>query len=346
MEYIVRCNDLKCRAQLQDRAVVTTCSHVFCIACSDRTGLAQASNANRQCPACGTVLGAPDDVVVAGLNPSEDYKTSVLSGLSPSIILECASRGLGFYSYQASQEIVYQEHLAKSLTEKYAGLNQQMDQLIHDANAQIKMLQDKLHSKGADVASLEQKLLDLNDAFREKSRALQHVQKLYQSLKAQVMASHVATAAGDEADFTLQTARGDRFVDRIPGTRSGTANFSQMGVGIQGGGRQHRRDDSGSSGNGGGASGQRGGVALGSGWNQQHESAPVGTPSQSHRSRLPVLGGTRPSNNSLLGVNAGPAYQPSPVTTRQPLGVGRNMGAFGFKRPGGANNTANGPLRR
>lgn len=88
----------------------------------------------------------PDDVVVAGLNPSEDYKTSVLSGLSPTIIMECASRGLSFYTYQSSQEIIYQEHLAKSLTEKYTVLSQQMDQLIHDANAQIKALQDKLQS--------------------------------------------------------------------------------------------------------------------------------------------------------------------------------------------------------
>lgn len=58
--------------------------------------------------------------------------------------MECASRGLAFYSYQTSQEVIYQEHLAKSLTEKYANLSQSMDQLIHDANAQIKALQEKL----------------------------------------------------------------------------------------------------------------------------------------------------------------------------------------------------------
>lgn len=86
-------------------------------------------------------------MVVAGLNPSEDYKTSVLSGLSPTIIMECASRGLAFHSYQTSQEIIYQEHLAKGLTEKYNTLSQQMDQLIHDANSQIKVLQDKMQSK-------------------------------------------------------------------------------------------------------------------------------------------------------------------------------------------------------
>jgi hypothetical protein len=86
-------------------------------------------------------------VVIAGLNPSEDYKTSVLSGLCPAIIMECASRGLAFHSYQTSQEIIYQEHLAKGLTEKYTTLGQQMDQLIHDANSQIKALQDKMQGE-------------------------------------------------------------------------------------------------------------------------------------------------------------------------------------------------------
>ena len=164
MEFVLRCNQLKCRSQLHDRAVVTTCrfvictflstprfltvyqSHVFCTNCADTTGLSSSTNAHRTCPACSASLHNPDDVVVAGLNPSEDYKTSVLSGLSPTIIMECSSRGLAFHSYQTSQEIIYQEHLAKGLTEKYNTLSQQMDQLIHDANSQIKVLQDKTQS--------------------------------------------------------------------------------------------------------------------------------------------------------------------------------------------------------
>jgi hypothetical protein len=28
MEFVLRCNDLKCRAQLHERAIVTTCRHV------------------------------------------------------------------------------------------------------------------------------------------------------------------------------------------------------------------------------------------------------------------------------------------------------------------------------
>jgi hypothetical protein len=101
----------------------------------------------------------------------------------------------------------------------------------------------------AEQASLEAKNHELVEAYKEKTKSQQQTQKLYQSLKAQVMASHVAHAAGDEAEFTLQTARGDRFIDRLPGTRTGTANYSQVGMSQQvGGGRPHNRENSRSSG--------------------------------------------------------------------------------------------------
>jgi hypothetical protein len=39
------------------------------------------------------------------LRPTEDYKTSVLSGLDPTTIMECAGRGLAFWAYQTTQEM-------------------------------------------------------------------------------------------------------------------------------------------------------------------------------------------------------------------------------------------------
>lgn len=106
MDFTLRCNSLKCRSQLSDRAVVTTCCHIFCVPCSQSLkSLANTEASERVCPACGTRLSNPDDAVVTQLQPTEDYKTSVLSGLSPSIIMECAGRGLSFYSYQVAQEM-------------------------------------------------------------------------------------------------------------------------------------------------------------------------------------------------------------------------------------------------
>lgn len=111
MDFQLKCNLLKCRRQLTSRAVVTTCSHIFCLQCANATGLSNGNGVHRQCPACSTKLDNPDDAAETELSPTEDYKTSILSGLSPTVIMECASRGLAFYSYQTTQEMSKQPHL-------------------------------------------------------------------------------------------------------------------------------------------------------------------------------------------------------------------------------------------
>lgn len=105
MEGLLRCNSLKCRTELTSKAVVTTCSHIFCVPCAEALGLATPNASRRTCPACQTLLSNDDDAVVTELSPSEDYKTSVLSGLHPTVILECAGRGMAFYTYQVHQEM-------------------------------------------------------------------------------------------------------------------------------------------------------------------------------------------------------------------------------------------------
>ncbi|KAL3427326.1 E3 ubiquitin-protein ligase CCNB1IP1 [Phlyctema vagabunda] len=152
MEFTLRCNNLKCRRELTAHAVVTTCSHIFCVDCSNQSQLSDQRHGHRPaCLACDSHLPNPDDVVVANLNPTEDYKTSVLSGLSPAVIMECAGRALGFWAYQSTQEIVYQEFLSKNLTDKYSALNTQIDKVIHDANAEVDDLRNKLSSEHTDT---------------------------------------------------------------------------------------------------------------------------------------------------------------------------------------------------
>ena len=80
-------------------------SHIFCLQCADTLGLARAVNGRRICPACDQELVNPDDCAVAQLQPSDDYKGSILCGLTPSDIMDCASRALAFFTYQATQEM-------------------------------------------------------------------------------------------------------------------------------------------------------------------------------------------------------------------------------------------------
>ena len=130
MDHKLKCNALKCRKEVNDHAVVTTCwyaeastlsttpltlrSHVFCIDCANRSQLSGHHEVRRQiCPACDTQLTNPDDVVIANLKPTEDYKTSVLSGLNPNVIMECTGRALNFWAYQTLQEMSVKEVLVK-----------------------------------------------------------------------------------------------------------------------------------------------------------------------------------------------------------------------------------------
>ncbi|KAI6903339.1 hypothetical protein D0869_12869 [Hortaea werneckii] len=230
MDFSLRCNSLKCRTPLSDRAVVTTCSHIFCEPCSETLGLAN-PNGTRVCPACETHLANPDDAVVTQLNPTEDYKTSVLSGLSPSIIMECAGRGLAFYSYQTTQEIVYQEFLARSLTDKYSSLSTHLDKVIHEANSEITGLREKLAGMHMEQKALEEKNHQLVEAFREKSKTQQQLQKLYQALKQQQLAAGMEIAADNDAEHTLKAAdvaqRDHRFRQSRAGSRGSSGGLGQ-----------------------------------------------------------------------------------------------------------------------
>ena len=86
-------------------ALVDNCSHIFCLRCADDLGLTRAAAGERSCPACNQHLPNNDDAVTTSLQPTEDYKTSVLSGLDPTTIMECAGRAFAFWSYQTAQEM-------------------------------------------------------------------------------------------------------------------------------------------------------------------------------------------------------------------------------------------------
>lgn len=95
-----------CSARLDALLLLMIFSHVFCIDCANRLQLSNPPAGQRPiCPACDAHLTNPDDAVITNLNPTEDYKTSVLSGLSPNVIMECAGRALSFWAYQITQEV-------------------------------------------------------------------------------------------------------------------------------------------------------------------------------------------------------------------------------------------------
>ncbi|CAG8487426.1 7135_t:CDS:2, partial [Dentiscutata heterogama] len=117
-----------------------------------------------------------DDIVFADLNPSEDYKSSVLSGLRPDIIMEICSRALSFWTYQTTQEACFQEMMYKSLEDKYTQLEKQVQGLMRDAQSEVTTLQK-------DMELEKRKTHDLAEQLQEKGRQFSKLQLMYDKLK-------------------------------------------------------------------------------------------------------------------------------------------------------------------
>ncbi|KAK4989562.1 hypothetical protein LTR50_003169 [Elasticomyces elasticus] len=101
-----------------------------------------------------------------------------------------------------------------------------MDNIIHEANTEIMGLRDKLSAVHLQQKNLEQKNHDLVEAFREKSKNQQQLQVLCQRLKAQAMTTQVQTAASDDAENTLQSVAGNRFIEKTSGGRDMRNSYS------------------------------------------------------------------------------------------------------------------------
>ncbi|KAH9960489.1 hypothetical protein BC827DRAFT_1132969 [Russula dissimulans] len=168
MEFDFRCNRLSCRKSLTDKAVVTTCSHIFCLDCAN-----ELFGPARLCPACETSLTEADDVVVSSLHPSNDYKTSVLSGLNPATILEICSRAISFWQYQIHQENSFQHAVVRSISDKNAQLQKQLENLVREADSEINLLTSKLSDVERDLDLERRKNRDLQETSRERDKEYQ-----------------------------------------------------------------------------------------------------------------------------------------------------------------------------
>ncbi|CAG9946736.1 unnamed protein product [Clonostachys rosea f. rosea IK726] len=238
MDHPLLCNNLKCRTELIERALVTTCSHNFCLPCARQFGFVEANGAILRgtgrhliCPACRADLPGQDDAVITHLNPSDDYKTSILSGLSPSTVMECAGRALSFWAYQATQEMHFQRHLYQTMVDKYSALAAELERRTNEANSTISSLQSKLQTTISEYEILQQKNEDLVLVHKEKCRKLLQTQEAHDREKRKIELGQLRQAASAAVDSDLQNTgcipqqtvdgalqdRGSRKVQNHPG---------------------------------------------------------------------------------------------------------------------------------
>ncbi|OAP57206.1 hypothetical protein AYL99_07944 [Fonsecaea erecta] len=138
-------------------------------------------------------------------DPPEDYKASVLCGLDPATIMECAYRALSFWTHQNAQEQMYQQRNYRSLTQKYHQLNAEAERNVHEANARIQALESQNKAIEADRQSMDEKYAHLLEQYRKKSQKQAQTQKLYDTLKRKVMPGQVEQLADNDVRQTLHS---------------------------------------------------------------------------------------------------------------------------------------------
>ncbi|KAI9248484.1 hypothetical protein BDA99DRAFT_564723 [Phascolomyces articulosus] len=176
----IHCNVLQCRRALchETEACVTSCSHIFCINCANHH-----FNQALVCPACSTPLTQSDDIVVTQLNPSEEYKSSILAGLKPDVIMDISSRAVAFHSYQISQELSYKSIMYQNMESKCTSLQEQLRDTIRDSNRTIKAEKQKNTTLIRDQEQEKRRGHDLQTQLHEKTRQFQKLQLMYEKLK-------------------------------------------------------------------------------------------------------------------------------------------------------------------
>ncbi|XP_061433328.1 E3 ubiquitin-protein ligase CCNB1IP1 isoform X1 [Lethenteron reissneri] len=129
------CNIKTCRSKISGFAWVTSCSHIFC----DEDG-AKEFNKSLTCPACNTDVSGKYDIVRHEVDPPEEYKSMVLSGLRPDIILEICSRAMSFWTSQVHQELLFQEHVNSKAKTRMSQVLKHYKQQIQDMTMEISNL--------------------------------------------------------------------------------------------------------------------------------------------------------------------------------------------------------------
>ncbi|GAA5980866.1 hypothetical protein JCM10908_003895 [Rhodotorula pacifica] len=170
----LKCNSLRCRKSL----ALEGSSHIFCIDCANAL-----FSLPQICPACETALPDPDDVVQTSLNPHDSYKTSILAGLSPTIILDIAGRALNFYAYQTQQEAAFQALITKNAQERIAILEAQCNTITREAHAEVNLLKEKLARTEKDLEMQKRRNHDLQETHKANAKAYQKLRLQHNKAK-------------------------------------------------------------------------------------------------------------------------------------------------------------------
>ncbi|XP_075229902.1 E3 ubiquitin-protein ligase CCNB1IP1-like isoform X2 [Lycorma delicatula] len=183
-EYNLHCNFKNCGIAITSFAWVTSCSHAFC-----EEHIDQEPDLGKKCLACDTPLKSKYDIVRADLNPSEEFKSMVLAGLRPEIIMDIVSRGIGFWCHQMFQEKMI--HKAKALQ-----IETHLNQIESSYETLIVKMKNDLQVENKNYESLKKlsddqarRILELEDCLNKKNQEIRSLQMRFNMMKRETLST-------------------------------------------------------------------------------------------------------------------------------------------------------------
>ncbi|KAJ9581944.1 hypothetical protein L9F63_003697 [Diploptera punctata] len=170
----LNCNNAKCRKRLTNIAWITSCSHAFCDKDAEVSFLNNSQD-DIVCPACKTSLPEKHDVVQADLKPTEKFKSMVLAGLRPDIIMDIANRALTFWQYQMYQELEYQKSFLKQCGNKISRIEENCENQITKLKNDLQKERRNNEVLQEDLKNKEHRITELHDQIVEKNQLVQNL---------------------------------------------------------------------------------------------------------------------------------------------------------------------------
>ena len=139
MRGILFCSNNHCRARLLSGPVVVTfCTHVFCCSCSS------VMEDSMQCLACMSDLRGDWRMHRTNLQPEDRFRSMVLAGLSPPVIMDIASRAVRFHQHLLTQEVNYLSARVERLVSKVEAVKQFYEVVIERLKVELAEVEGRL----------------------------------------------------------------------------------------------------------------------------------------------------------------------------------------------------------
>jgi E3 ubiquitin-protein ligase CCNP1IP1 len=202
----LKCN--LCWAEVKDTIFVTACHHCFC-----ETDARQSFSQTTECPACERTL-TRKDIKEVHLDPTEEFKTIALCGLSPEIVIEICQSSIQFWVTQQKLQVSYERHMRKKAEYKHQQTDKECNDKLVEVESKVKLLNNNTKTMEENQENFQREYKELQEKYQSTTREKVKLSELYNQLKRkhdrllqESLIVRANTAAPDATDLSTKKVK-------------------------------------------------------------------------------------------------------------------------------------------